>query len=111
MNKYPITIQVLNPAQSQVLNKQGYRLAPVMSYNTEIWFQGRFKKERKTRRVVVIEKLSGKFPTGLLNRAVEYCKGFNIPLNVEYPKNERSIPKGYPYSWHLHRLPDRPNAF
>lgn len=90
-DKMPIKIQVLNPVYSIVLQKQGYRLSPVLSYNYEYYRQGPYKKVRKTGRSIVIEKLSGKFPTGLLNKAVEYCKAFDIPVEVIYPADEKGV--------------------
>jgi superfamily II DNA or RNA helicase len=84
MNKNPITIQVLNPVECVVMQKQGYRLTPVLSYNVEYWIQGRYRKERKASRKPLINKLSGKFPVGLLGRVREYCDEFGIPLTVQY---------------------------
>jgi len=91
MNKNPITIQVLNPVECVVLQKQGYRLTPVLSFNTEFWVQGRFRKERKTRRKPLINRLSNKFPAGLLGRVKDYCDGFGIPLQITYSKNEQKL--------------------
>ena len=90
-DKMPIKIQVLNPVYSIVLQKQGYRLAPVLSYNYEYYRQGPYKKVRKTGRAIVVEKLSGKFPSGLLNKVVEYCKAFDIPVEVIYPADEKGV--------------------
>lgn len=91
MNRNPITIQILNPVECVVMQKQGYRLTPVLSYTSEFWVQGRYKKERRVRQKPLIDKLSGRFPVGLLQRVQDYCNEFSIPLNITYPINEQRL--------------------
>jgi len=67
-------------------------LQSLLSYPTEYWIQGKFKKERKinTKCMIYGRKPKYYFPAGLLHKVTEHLKSKNIKFTVEEPETLES---------------------